>query len=279
MAPRQTHTAVSQDGIRIVGTVHGEGPPVVLVHGAVADGESEWGPLLPYLTDHFTCYLPSTRGRGLSDPHPDRSREARVQDITAFVDSIGEQVGLIGTSGGAMIALGVPARTSAVSTLVAREPVVFEVMDDDTRARFEEVVDELAAGIDRGDPLAGALPFLGWAANAEEVAALSASDEGMDEFLAYLPIDLEEFREALAFRGPSPTEPATLARISAPTLVLHGARTSQAWFTTSALTVADLVPGATAREIEGVGHFGHLVEPEREARILVPYLEASLQPA
>jgi pimeloyl-ACP methyl ester carboxylesterase len=279
MAPQRTHTAVSEDGNRIVGGVDGTGPPLVLVHGAVADGESEWGPLLPHLTDRFTCYRPSTRGRGQSDPHPTLSREGLVRDITAYVDSIGEPVGLVGTSGGGTVALGVAARTSAVASLAVREPVVFEVMDDDTRARFDEIVEELAAGIERGEPLAGILPFLGFAANDEEVAALSASDEGMDELMAYLPIDLEEFREALAFEGSSPTDPSSLARVTAPTLVLHGTRTSQPWFTRSALAVADHVPGTTAHVIDGAGHLGHIVDPERDAGILVPSLEASLLPA
>lgn len=278
MEQQRLHSAVSADGIRIVGNVHGQGPPVVLVHGAVADGESEWAPLLPHLTDRFTCYLPSTRGRGGSDHHPNLSREALVQDITAFVESLGEPVTLVGTSGGGMTALGVAARTSAVSTLIVREPVVFDVMDDGTRARFGPVVEEVAAAIDRGEPLDGAVSFLQFAANDEEVAALSSSDEGMDELVAYLPLDLAEFREALAFEGPSPTDPAALARITAPTVVLHGTRTSQPWFTASALAVADQVPGATAREIEGAGHFGHIVDPERDARILLPHLEAATQP-
>jgi pimeloyl-ACP methyl ester carboxylesterase len=101
----------------------------------------------------------------------------------------------------------------------------------------------------------------------------------MDELAAYLPIDLAEFRDALAFEGPSPTDPAALGRISAPAVVLHGTRTSQPWFTASALAVVDQVPGATAREIEGAGHFGHIVDPERDARVLLPQLEAVAQPA
>ena len=45
----------------------------VLVHGGIGDGEFAGDVLLPHLTDRFTCYLPSTRGRGLSAENPDHS--------------------------------------------------------------------------------------------------------------------------------------------------------------------------------------------------------------
>jgi pimeloyl-ACP methyl ester carboxylesterase len=73
MGSERIQYADSTDGVRIAGRVDGHGPPLVLVHGAVADGESEFGALVPLLTDRFTCYRPSTRGRGYSDDHPDHS--------------------------------------------------------------------------------------------------------------------------------------------------------------------------------------------------------------
>ena len=38
--------------------------------------------MLPVLAEHFTCYLMSTRGRGLSGKHPDQSR-APFEDVAA----------------------------------------------------------------------------------------------------------------------------------------------------------------------------------------------------
>ena len=68
--------------------MHGQGPPLVFVHGMVADGDTDWQALLPHLTGRFTCYLPSYRGRGLSGDHPDLSPGRMVDDILAYVDSI-----------------------------------------------------------------------------------------------------------------------------------------------------------------------------------------------
>src|SRR6266508_3654173 len=75
-ANERIHRAVSADGTEIAGRVQGLGPPLILVHGAYGDGEIAWKALLPYLTDRYTCYLPSTRGRGLSSDNPDHSPPA-----------------------------------------------------------------------------------------------------------------------------------------------------------------------------------------------------------
>ena len=75
-ANERIHRAVSADGTEIAGRVQGLGPPLILVHGAYGDGEIAWKALLPYLTDRYSCYLPSTRGRGLSSDNPDHSPRA-----------------------------------------------------------------------------------------------------------------------------------------------------------------------------------------------------------
>ena len=106
MTESRIHRAASADGTEIVGRVIGHGPPLVLVHGAIGDGEFAWTELLPHLTDQFTCYLPSTRGRGRSDDHPDHSLPRLSEDITAFVATIAEPVCMMGWSGGGPLALG-----------------------------------------------------------------------------------------------------------------------------------------------------------------------------
>lgn len=273
------HRAVSPDGTEIAGRVYGQGPSLVLVHGAMADGELEWGELVPLLTDRFTCYVPSTRGRGLSGAHPDLSREARVQDITAFVDSIGEPVGLVGVSGGGMLALGVAARTPAVVAVVAYEPVVFEVMNEDVGTRFWDAIGRMAEVAREGRAAEAAGTFLELVANDEEVAALSGDPQGLEEVAQYLPIDLVEFREAIDFDGSSPTDPSVLERIAVPVLLLHGSRSALSWFIDSIRYAAHHVPDATVREIAGIGHLGHIVQPRRVAGELMAFLEAAHQPA
>ena len=279
MHPHRTHRAVSKDGTEIVGRVEGQGPPLVLVHGAIADGDSEWGAALPALAEHFTCYLPSTRCRGLSGHHPDVSRQARVEDVVAFVESIGEPVGLVGVSGGAMIGLGAAARTTRISALACFEPPIFEAASAERMATFEQAIADMQEAADRGRPDEAIAAFAETIANDEEHAALDADPDAVAEAGAYLETDIEELREVLRPGRPSPTDPAGLRRIGAPTLLLHGSATPTPWFADGCRFVAEHVSDATVREIPGVGHFGLLMQPDRIVPTLIEFLARQQQPA
>lgn len=117
MTTEWTHFGTTSDGVRIGGTVHGQGPPIVFWHGAYGDGDLDWRPLLSHLTTSFTCFLPSWRGRGLSDDDPDLSYQRRIADVVDFVDSLGEPTGLVGWSGGANPALAAAGRSDWVKAV------------------------------------------------------------------------------------------------------------------------------------------------------------------
>src|ERR671912_679379 len=148
MSNQRTHY-VTTDGVTIGGAVHGEGPPLVFVHGMLADGDTDWQALLPHLTGRFTCYLPSYRGRGLSGDHPDLRPGRMVDDILAYVDSIEAPTGLVGWSSGAYLALAVAAAQSdAVEAVAPFEPGVLSLMDEQEQAAFGDAgarMGELAA--------------------------------------------------------------------------------------------------------------------------------------
>ena len=67
--------------------------------------------MLPFLVDHFRCFLMNTRGRGLSADNNDHSRERMYEDVVAFADSIGEPTILFGHSSGATWVLGAISRS------------------------------------------------------------------------------------------------------------------------------------------------------------------------
>ena len=60
---------VSSDGTPIAVWRSGEGPPLVLVHGAAAD-HTRWRPVLPALEERFTVLAMDRRGRGGSGVRP-----------------------------------------------------------------------------------------------------------------------------------------------------------------------------------------------------------------
>lgn len=269
------HRAVSDDGTEIVGRVYGQGPPLVLVHGSMDDG-ADWDAALPLLIDRFTCYVPSTRFRGLSGRHPDLSTERRVQDVTAFADSIGEPAGLAGLSAGGTLVLGAAARARAVSAVAVYEPLAIEVMTDQFRAGFQDRLLRMSEAAARGKPVDAAQIFIELVSNDEEFAAVTEVG-GVEQAARYLPIDLQEFRQYVNGHSPSPTDPRVLEQVTAPVLLLSGTRSAQTWFTDSVHHVARHIPDAGVREIAGAGHLGSLTAPESVAGELARFFERAAQ--
>lgn len=270
----RTHRAISPDGTEIVGRVEGEGPPLVLVHGGVDDGDTSWSRLVPRLTHRFTCYLPSTRGRGWSADHPDHSPGRLVEDVTAFVESIGEPVGLVGESSGAVVALGVAGRSNAVSRVAAYEPPALEALGDEEAARFNETIGRVAELVEAGKTAAAGRVFMEAVVNEEELAAVSSTTY-FEDIARYVPILLEEIRQDTREDAASSTHPSVLERIEAPVLLLLGSETALDWFGDSARYVAEHVPHAQVRKLEGVGHAAPAMGLEVVAEELIRFFQAS----
>jgi pimeloyl-ACP methyl ester carboxylesterase len=268
MSDRFTHYVTTNDGIRIGGSVHGEGPPLVFVHGMMADGDIDWQALLPYLSGRFTCHLPSLRGRGRSGDHPDLSPGRMVDDILAYVDSIGAPAGLVGWSSGAYLAITVAAtRSDQVEAVAPIEPGVLSLMDSQEQAVLGDAVARMGELAAEGDLTAAVRAYAGWPFNDEEIAMA----EGAGYFEAagrYVPNLLKLLQQWGEYDGPTPEDPAVLEAVSAPVLVLRGANT-RPFLATSARHVADHIPNARVREIPGAGHAAPLTHPEAVAKALI----------
>jgi pimeloyl-ACP methyl ester carboxylesterase len=275
MSNQRTHYGTTSDGVTIGGTVHGQGPPLVLWHGAYGDGDLDWQGLIPHLTGRFTCYLPSWRGRGLSDEHPDLSYGRRVDDILDYVDSLEEPTGIVGWSGGASPAVSAAAQSDSLNGVALIEPTMGSVMDEQERVAFGGAVAcmrELAAEGELTDALraAAGFPF-----NDEELAA--ADDAGYFEAAGrYVPNLLNAFQQLMEYEGPIADDPAVLGAISTPVLVMHGAITKPFWMR-SARHVADHVPNARIQEIPNAGHAAPLTHPKSLAEALTEFFSPPQQ--
>ena len=86
-----TH-AVSIDGTRIAIWSGGVGPPLVLVHGSMAD-HTTFARLVPLLEPRVTVHVLDRRGRGLSDDGPKYTIEHEYADIAAVVDMTADRSG------------------------------------------------------------------------------------------------------------------------------------------------------------------------------------------
>jgi pimeloyl-ACP methyl ester carboxylesterase len=280
MGETRIHRAVSDDGTDIVGSVRGQGPPLVLLHGRLEDGDSGWSALLPLLTDRFTCFAPSTRGRGLSGDSPDHSPERLIEDATAFIDSIGEPVGVVGWSSGGGLALGALARTTAASAGAVYEPSVTEAIREEDATRLRDAVTAMVQLAESDRPAAAAHGFLAVVASDDELAAAAAA--GYDEMWArYVPVALQEFQQThlAATEAPRPTDPSVLARIAAPVLVLHGEETLLRSLADGVQHVADHVPDVEVRSLPGAGHLAPIVQPHAIAAELTRFFEGAPESA
>jgi pimeloyl-ACP methyl ester carboxylesterase len=279
MSNQRTHYVTTTDGVTIGGTVHGQGPPLVFVHGMMADGDTDWQALLGHLTGRFTCYLPSYRGRGLSGDHPDLSPARMVDDILTYVDSIEAPTGLVGWSSGAYLVVTVAsAQSDAVDAVAPFELGVLSLMDEQEQATFGDAVarmGELAAESRFTDAVRA---FAGWPFNEEEIAM--AENGGYFEAAGrYVPNLLNLLQQWGEYEGPTPDDPAVLGAVSIPVLVLHGADTKP-FLTASSRYVADHVPNARIHEIAGAGHAAPLTHPEALAEALTEFFSpAQQQPA
>jgi pimeloyl-ACP methyl ester carboxylesterase len=278
MSNQSTHYVTTTDRVTIGGTVHGQGPPLVFVQGIIGDGDIDWQALLPHLTGRFTCYLPSWRGRGLSDDHPDLSFGRLVDDVLAYVDSIGEPTGLVGWSAGADLALAAAgAQSHAVTAVACVEPVMPPLMDEHERAALGGAVARMGALAVEGRLTDAARAFAGFPFNDEDIAV--AENAGYFEAVGrYVPNLLDFFRQQMEYAGPTPDDAAVLGAISARVLVLHGSDTKP-YATRSARYVADRVPNARIQEIPGAGHAALLTHPEALAKALTEFFSPAQQPA
>jgi pimeloyl-ACP methyl ester carboxylesterase len=115
---------VSRDGTPIAYWTTGEGPPLVLVHGAPAD-HTRWRPLLPYLEPHATVHAIDRRGRGASGDAPDYALAREFEDVAAVVDAVAEASGsavdVYGHSFGGLCVFGAAALTANIRRLVLYE--------------------------------------------------------------------------------------------------------------------------------------------------------------
>ena len=275
MSTQRIHRTVSADGTEIAGRVVGQGPPVVLVHGASYCGETAWEAMLPHLTDQFTCFLPSTRGRGLSADAQQHSPRHSLEDVVSFVDSIGQPVPLFGWSAGGTNALGAAEQSTAVTAVVAYEPTVFEEIDEETFAAMTDTLARITEEVEQGRPAEGARLWSAFVCNDEELAAVVAHKRH-EVAAPNIPADLRMIQN-LDPTGPSPTDPAALATITVPVLVLEGEQTALSWMRRSTRYLVDHVPDCAVRTVPGAGHAAPGLAPEVLARELAHFIET--QPA
>ena len=256
------------DGVRIACEVSGQGPPLVLVHGA---GSARWGfaVLRPHLEDRFTVIAIDRRGRGDSTDADGYALAHEFDDVAAVVraapalaaDSAGATY-LFGHSYGGLVSAAAASRIEGLPRLVLYEPPMGGVLADETTiARWEGLI---AAG----DPDSAVREFL------HDIGGYSEPE--IDEFAASPVWELRRqvvptVPRELRAEGRHSLDRAALAGLELPVLMLVGSE-SPAWATRSTTAYADALPDVTVRTLEGQGHGGAVSAPELVAGEVAAFL-------
>ncbi len=257
----------SADGTVIAYARSGSGPPLVLVHGSMAD-HTRWGRVLPALAAHFTVYALDRRGRGASGasmtvPY---AIEREFEDVAAVVDAVGRPVALLGHSYGGLCALEAARRTGNVRALVLYEPPLLIPTVGSTTP--PGVVATMEAQLAAGDREGVVLTFMRELARMpEEAIAGQRASSTWPARVAAAHTALDEARGG----GSYAFAPARFRDLTTPTLLLVGSE-SPPFLRAATEALAAALPHGQTRVLADQGHVAMDSAPDLFLREVVAFL-------
>ncbi|NED94700.1 alpha/beta hydrolase [Phytoactinopolyspora alkaliphila] len=245
-------TVTSPDGTTIAYDKTGDGPPVVLVDGALC--YRAFGPATPLakqLADRFTVYTYDRRGRGESADTAPYAAEREIEDLEAIIKEAGGTAFVYGISSGAALALEAANHGIGITRLALYEaPYLVDdtgpVEPPDYRERIAE---DIAAGRP-GDAVKRFMKLVGAPRIAITMMRLMPAWKKLKAVGHTLPYD-REILEPGRKREPLPSDRWT--SVTMPTLVMDGGKSPE-WMRNSQRAVAAVLPEAEYRTLAGQTH-------------------------
>ena len=260
-ASDETSSFLSPSGARIGYDVYGEGPPLLLVHGAFSDHRTNWAYVKPFLAQHFTVHAMARRGRGSSDATAGHALEDEIADAASLLRRIGVPAFVVGHSYGAHVALGAAfAVPELVRRLVLYEAPWPHLIDATVMAPLEE----LAATGD-WDAFATAF-FRDVLAVPEGVLSDLRGSPDWPSIVADAPASLGDLRAVARYAF----TPERFQTLPMPVLLQIGSESPADFYVTDAL--ATVLPDVAIGRLEGQAHEGMTTAPEQYARALCRFL-------
>ena len=139
------------NGLDMYYEVHGEGEPLVLLHGAYMNIDNNWGALIPTLSQDHKVIAVELQGHGrTSDRDTPITYEGMAADVAALLDQLGiEKAALFGYSmGGALairLAIDHPDKVTRIVAASAGYIYNEEVMGPDFMKMIETITPEMFA--------------------------------------------------------------------------------------------------------------------------------------
>jgi pimeloyl-ACP methyl ester carboxylesterase len=230
----------------------GEGPPLILVDGALCHrGVGPSTPLAALLARQFTVFTYDRRGRGDSNDTPPYAVEREVEDLNALIDEAGGSAYVWGISSGAALALEATRRGAPITKLALYEaPFIV----DDSRPRIPADIaarlTALVAADRRGDAVRLFLRQMGAPAIVIALMRLFPLWRKLTRIAHTLPYDMTI---VAPYQAGTPLPADRWNDVTVPTLVMVGGK-SPAWFHHSMQALADVLPDATQQVVNGQTH-------------------------
>jgi pimeloyl-ACP methyl ester carboxylesterase len=244
---------VSANGLEVAYERVGDGPPLVLAHGAAVDGRM-WAPQLTGLADEFTVIAWDEPGAGRSaDVPPDFTLADYADCLAGLIDALGLAAAHVaGLSWGGTVVLELYRRRPelAASLLLVDTYAGWKgsLPGEEVRARVEGLHRILEHGEQEFDPT---LPGLFAGEPPAKFARLLGKMAAI--------VRPESMRTALSLMAEADLRDV-LPQIAVPTLLIWGEQDVR-----SPLSVArqleDAIPGAELVVIPGAGHVSNLERP------------------
>lgn len=260
---------LSLDGKQVSFTDRGDGPPIVLLHAGASSGK-QWNKISAILEAKYRLIAPDLWGFGStaswsSDQPLTHDDQARLVD--AVVDaSVNGRVHLVGHSyGGGTAVRFALMRIDRLLSLTLIEPVLVNLLRQPPHeglfAEYREVADTFLRAASEGAPEKGWARFLDYRNGAGTWAKLSP--EAKNRFIATTKDVVVGYGSNLN----NLTTPEDLGRISVPTLVLCGERTTLPERRVTEI-VRDYVPACRYEVVLGAEHMSPITHPEAVAAFI-----------
>lgn len=255
---------VSKDGTTIAYNKTGNGPPVILVDGALCYRESGPNePLAGELKEYFTVFTYDRRGRGESTDESPYSVKREIEDIEALISEAGGEAFLYGISSGAALALEATNAGLPIKRLALYEAPF--IVDDSRDPVAEDYLEELHELLATDSRSAAVKHFLKNAVGLPSIIVffmpMMPAWSKMKSVAHTLPYDGIIVEKELAGKL---FPPGRWGNIDLPVLVACGEK-SHDWMQNSMQALARHLPNTTHKTLEGQSH---IVKPKVLASVL-----------
>ncbi len=252
----------SKDGTKIAYDKVGHGPVIILVLGALNSRKSG-ARLAKLLASRFTVISYDRRGRGGSTDTVPYAPQREVEDIAALINEVGGQVYLYGHSSGSAIVLNaaIKLRKQVKKLAIYEAPYSLDADARKAAKEYNRQLKKLLASGRKGNAVALFVRNVGVSAKQVQAMKRLPMWRGLEALAPTLAYDSDVLGEGHSL----PT--ILLARITTPTLVMHGGAGAPS-MRDAAQAISAAVPKAQLRTLAGQTHG---VSPKVLAPVLAEY--------